>query len=103
MSIRSVVLLAAVLCALPLSGAAAQQATDSESQPVSALTESVNVPADLLPAPTSLVLLPDEPLPSSRFTLAPALAAPPAAGQHTIVISTLSLVLAIILLVVLID
>jgi hypothetical protein len=105
MSIRTVCILAAVLCALPLSGAAAQQASDSVKVPVPALTESVNVPANPVPAPASLVLLREEPLPTFRFNLAsvPALAAPPAAGQHTFVVSTLALVLGIILLVVLID
>ena len=103
MSIRSVVLLAAVLCALPLSGAAAQQVSDSTKVPVPALTESVNVPANQVPAPTSLMLQRQEPLPSVRLAPAPSLAAPPAEGQHVFVVSTLALVLGIILLVVLID
>jgi len=119
MSVRTVFMLAAMLCALPLGGAAAQQASDSLRVPVPALTESVNVPASPLPAPTSVVLqrqesLPaptsvvlqrPEPLPAVRLNLtpAPALAAPAVAGQHTFVISTLALVLGIILIVVLID
>jgi hypothetical protein len=105
MSIRTLCILAAVLSALPLSGAAAQQAPDPLRVPVLALTDSVNVPAHPVPAPTSLVLRREEPLPTFRFNLAsePALAAPPAAGQHTFVVSTLALVLGVILLVVLID
>lgn len=105
MSIRNVCILAAVLCALPLSGVAAQQASDSVKAPVPALTESVNVPANQVQAPTSIVLQREAPLPTYRFDLnsESALAAPPAAGQHTFVVSTLALVLGVILLVVLID
>lgn len=105
MSIRTACILAAVLCALPLSGVAAQQATDSVRVPVPALTENVNVAANQVQAPTSIVLQREEPLPTYRFnpTSEPALAAAPAAGQHTFVVSTLALVLGIILLVVLID
>jgi hypothetical protein len=102
MSIRNVLVLAAALCVLPLSSVAAQQATDSARVPVSALTESVNVPADPLPAPTSFMLQRPEMLAAISLTPAPSLAAPPA-GQHVFVVSTLALVLGIILLVVLID
>src|SRR5512143_2478665 len=75
MSIRTVVLLAAVLCALPLSGAAAQQAADSVRGPVPALTESVNVPATQAPAPASLMLQRQQPLAPIRLAPAPSLAA----------------------------
>ena len=119
MSIRTVVFSAAVLCALPLSGAAAQQvsgaaaqqvsgaaaqqASDPVTVPVPALTETANVPANPQPARTSLMLQRPEQLPAYRLTPAPALAAPAAEGQHVFVISTLALVLGVILLVVLID
>ena len=103
MSIRNVLVLAAALCVLPLSSVAAQQATESARVPVSALTESVNVPADPLPVSTSFMLQRPEMLAAISLTPAPSLAAPPAAGQHVFVVSTLALVLGIILLVVLID
>jgi hypothetical protein len=92
MSIRAVVVLAAALCAAPLAVSAAQQAPD---------------PARVTPASSAGASSPSAlpgPRLSPEFTRAePTLAlSTTSAGQHTIVISTLALVLAVILLVLLI-
>ena len=98
MSIRGVVILAAVLCAAPLTVLAAQQPT-------------VSAPIAAPPAAPAQVSAPVAPLPvpgpalSPQFErTAPALARSPmaAGGNHTIVISTLALVLGIIIIVLLV-
>jgi hypothetical protein len=101
MSIRAVVVLVAALCAAPLAESAAQQAPDSARVAVPASSASVSSPSTL-PGPRL----------SPQFQrVEPTLARSPtsetsslavADGQHTIVISTLVLVLGVIILVLLI-
>lgn len=94
MSIRAVVVLAAALCAAPLAVSAAQQAPDSARVAVSASSASVSSPSALPGPRLSPQFQRAEPTLGSSFAAA--------SGQHTIVISTLVLVLAVIIIVLLV-
>ena len=103
MSIRGVVILAAVLCAIPLAVSAAQQDASAPSAPSapSAAPAAQAAPAQVSPPVTPLPV--PGPALSPQFDRslpAPSLAA--SGGSHTIVISTLALVLGIIIIVLLV-
>jgi len=102
MSIRAVAVLAAILCAAPLSVAAAQQAPDSARSAAPASSVQANSPSAPLPGPRV----------SDRFQRAELTPAPlrtsdhsyfaAEGGRHVIVLSTLAIVLIVIIAVLLI-
>ena len=102
MSIHAVAVLAAILCAAPLTVAAAQQAPDSARSAVPASSVQVHSPSTPLPGPRV----------SDRFQRAELTPAPfrtsdrsffaAEGGRHVIVLSTLALVLIVVIVVLLI-
>ena len=101
MSIRAVAVLAAALCAAPLAESAAQQAPDSARVAEPASSASVSSPSTLPGPRLSPQFQRVEPT-LARSTTSETSSLAVADGQHTIVISTLVLVLGVIILVLLI-
>ena len=100
MPIRTVVVLAAALCVAPLAVSAAQQAPDSARVAVPASSASVSSPSALPGPRLSPQFQRAEPT-LARSTTSETSSLAVAGGQHTIVISTLVLVLAVIIIVLL--